>query len=172
MKQIKRVFLSSPVLDFVYSGSKLSFHFFTKFIYGNYFLKKLKRKLFKKKIKFPGYFDHIKIADINSIKKFDDLYTAPFHGFNNAYDYWKKASCSEKLNNIKYQTYILISQNDPICSSKYSCFPEGQHKVNNSVKLYVSKFGGHSSFFSGFFILNHDWFMRKLDFFYESFINE
>ena len=43
---------------------------------------------------------------------------------------------------------------------------------NNNVNLYVSKFGGHSSFFSGFFLLNHDWFMRKLDLFFESFINE
>jgi len=172
LKQIKKVFLSSPVLDFVSAGSKLSSHFITKFIYGNYFLKKLKRKLLKKKIKFPGYFDHINITDINSIKKFDDLYTAPFHGFHNAYDYWEKANCSEKLNDIKYKTYILISQNDPICISKYSYFSEGQYKVSNNVNLYVSKFGGHSSFLSGFFFSNHDWFMRKLDLFFESFINE
>ena len=84
----------------------------------------------------------------------------------------KKQVVQKKLNKIKYKTYILISQNDPICISKYSYFSEGQYKVNNNVNLYVSKFGGHSSFFSGFFFLNHDWFMRKLDLFFESFINE
>ena len=172
LKQIKKIFLSSPVFDFIAAGSKLSSNIIIKFIYGNYFLKKLKRKLFKKKIKFPGYFDHINIKSINSIKKFDDLYTAPFHGFNNAYDYWKKASCSEKLTDVKYQTFILISQNDPICISKFSYFPEGEHKLGNNVKLFVSKFGGHSSFLSGYFFLNHDWFMRKLDLFFESFANE
>ena len=63
----------------------------------------------------------------------------------------KKQVVLKKLNKIKYKTYIIISQNDPICISKYSYFSEGQYKVNNNVNLYVSKFGGHSSFFSGFF---------------------
>ena len=91
-------------------------------IYMERFMSSLRVKAIDKIIRFPG--SGISISSIQKSKNFfdyDDLYTAPAHGFNDAEDYWEQNSSKQFLNDIEIPTLILSAQDDPFLSE--SCFP-------------------------------------------------
>jgi len=81
-------------------------------IYTNNFLKTLKQKALDKKHLLSQY-DLKKLDHIKTLKDFDNLLTAPIHGFKNADEYYAKASSKKKLVNIKIPTLIINSSDDP-----------------------------------------------------------
>ncbi|MDN3493087.1 YheT family hydrolase [Winogradskyella bathintestinalis] len=108
------------------------------------FLGHLKQKLQPKLIQFPK---NLSITDFNSIKTlkdFDDNYTAKAHGFEDALDYYKKASCLQFLPNIKLPCLMINALNDSFLSAK--CYPVKEAKQNSYLFLEMPKFGGHVGF--------------------------
>ena len=49
-----------------------------------------------------------------SLYEFDDVFTAPLHGFKHALDYWMRASMPH-LHRISVPTLIVHARNDPLC---------------------------------------------------------
>jgi len=75
---------------------------------------------------------------------FDNIVTAPLHGFRDADDYWDRASAKHVLNDITVPTLMLNARNDPF-------FP-GIHlprKASPHVVLDYPEEGGHVGFASG-----------------------
>lgn len=108
------------------------------------FLKHLKGKLRSKLVQFP---ENISITDFNSINsliEFDQVYTSRAHGFVDAYDYYKKASCLQFLPNIKVPSLIINALNDSFLSA--SCYPVEEAKENPNLYLEMPKYGGHVGF--------------------------
>lgn len=108
------------------------------------FLGHLKDKLKPKLEQFP---EKITATDFNSIKSlidFDDVYTSKAHGFNNALDYYAKASCLQFLPNIKVPALIINALNDSFLSPE--CFPVKEAKHNSNLFLEMPKYGGHVGF--------------------------
>jgi predicted alpha/beta-fold hydrolase len=56
-------------------------------IYQWHFVRNLKRRMRRKAAAWPGRWSLAPLARIDSIRAFDDAYTAPFHGFRDAADY-------------------------------------------------------------------------------------
>ena len=50
---------------------------------------------------FPEKMSPEAYKKINSLLAFDNIYTAPAHGFKDAYDYYEKSSSLQFLSNIK-----------------------------------------------------------------------
>ena len=83
---------------------------------------------------------------INSLWEFDDLVTAPLHGFKNADDYYEKCSSAQFLGQINTDTLLIQSKNDPLIPA--SALPRAQ-SLSPCVKMELSAKGGHVGFISG-----------------------
>lgn len=139
--QIKCAVTFSVPLDLTTTAYKLAHK--TNAIYMKYFLKTLCRKVKEKSQRFPGQIDISGIENIKTFKAFDDRYTAPIHGFDDAEDYWEKCSSGNYLEQIRVPGLIVNAKDDPFLTD--SCYPENRLKNNNVVFEYPD-YGGHVGF--------------------------
>ncbi|MGO9372882.1 MAG: YheT family hydrolase [Syntrophobacteraceae bacterium] len=114
-------------------------------IYTMRFLLMLRGKLRIKKQLFPGLIPN-HINGIKSLIDFDSAYTAPAHGFKDAYDYYDKSSCLPYLENIKIPSLLLNALDDPLLSR--SCFPFSRAESAPQLYLETPPHGGHVGFVS------------------------
>ena len=56
------------------------------------FVRNLKARMRRKAVTWPDSFDLSRLGGIWTIRKFDDVYTAPHHGFGDATNYYERAS--------------------------------------------------------------------------------
>ena len=88
------------------------------------------------------------MQSVTTLFEFDDIFTAPLHGFENATDYWRRASAKPVLGDIALPAWVINPQNDPFVPQ--SCLPK-QDEVAPCVELCQPKDGGHVGFTSGAF---------------------
>jgi predicted alpha/beta-fold hydrolase len=114
----------------------------SNWVYNKRFLTSLKEKVFKKAKSFPN----INIEPLSSITRlieFDNLYTAPIHGFIDAVDYYKQCSAIRFIEYIERPTLIVSALNDPFLST--DCYPHHLHN-HPYLKFEYPKRGGHVGF--------------------------
>ena len=140
-QQIKKAVTFSVPLDLHNSCLQISSP--SNWIYSQRFLKSLKKKVTSKAAKMSGI-DITNIDRVKAIIEFDDRYTAPLHGYQNAIDYYQQCSALYFLDAITLPTLIVNALNDPFLSE--SCYPVDQLKNHPSVKLEIPKQGGHCGF--------------------------
>jgi len=114
------------------------------YLYSLRFLAQLKRKVRRKSQKFPEDLNVTTLSKINNLIDFDDIYTAPLHGFDSALDYYSKCSANSFLTSIQTPTLLVNAKNDPFLSS--SCYPEGNLKGHPFVEFQAPEKGGHCGF--------------------------
>lgn len=112
-------------------------------VYMKRFLRMLHQKVKAKMVLFPDQIDDRGYAQIKDFKAFDDRYTAPIHGFQNAEDYWAKCSCGPLLGRIRIPSLIVNAADDPFLGA--SCYPD-QQKIFPHVTVEVPTYGGHVGF--------------------------
>jgi predicted alpha/beta-fold hydrolase len=139
--RIRKAMVLSTPLDLYTSCLKISKP--VNSIYARRFLVSLKAKLVRKSLLMSGL-DLQGLDKIDSILAFDDRYTAPLHGFQNAMDYYKRCSSINFISSISIPTLILNAKNDPFLSEL--CYPIDQCKAHASVKLENPLYGGHVGF--------------------------
>ena len=115
-------------------------------IYMKRFLVMLHEKIKAKMKTLPGCIDDKGYEKIKDFKAFDNRYTAPIHGFKNAYDYYEKCSSKPFIPDIRVPTLIINAVNDPFLSE--ACYPVKEAKANKFVTLSMPKSGGHVGFVS------------------------
>jgi uncharacterized protein len=142
--QVKAIVGVSVPCHLSSSSSKLEQ--FQNKIYSSRFLKSLLSKLNYKQQLYPKQLDVKLFQTIKTIRDFDDLYTAPSNGFQNAEDYYRKCSSVFFIQYIKVPTLIINAQDDPFLSPQ--CFPFDEANANPYIDLYDPKFGGHVGFWS------------------------
>ena len=156
----KAVAVSAPV-DLSAAGRALDKGF--NRLYVQHFLSTLKRKALQKLEHFPALFDHQLLRKTRTLYKFDDVVTAPLHGYKNVDDYWTKASSKPGLKNISVPTLLINARNDPFLPS--SALPLPGH-VASCVTLEFPCEGGHAGFLSGTFPGKLNWLPNRIvDFF-------
>lgn len=141
-KEIKKAVAISTPLDL--KGSLESLSQFHNWVYRISFLKKLRSKYKEKMRDFPQEMNLLEYKKITSLLAFDDIYTAPAHGFKDANEYYRKNSSLQFLPNISIPVFILNSQNDSFLSE--DCYPFALAEKMNNLNLEVSKYGGHVGF--------------------------
>ncbi|EQC49536.1 hydrolase, alpha/beta domain protein [Bacteriovorax sp. BSW11_IV] len=116
-------------------------------IYLNDFMTTMKRKI-QQKHDLIGL-DHIDLTKLNEVKSFfdfDTYFTAPLHNFENAFDYYEKASCIHVLHRIKIPILIINAKNDPFLGKE--CYPMQVAQKNKNICLEIPHSGGHVGFVS------------------------
>jgi predicted alpha/beta-fold hydrolase len=156
----RAVAVSAPV-DLMAAGNTLDRGF--NLLYVRHFLSTMKRQSLAKLSRYPGLFDAARVRAAGTLREFDDLVTAPLHGFRNTDDYWTRASSKPGLARIAAPTLVINARNDPFLPS--SALP-APHEVASSVLLEQPASGGHAGFVSGRFPGNLGWLpARVLEFF-------
>ena len=114
------------------------------YIYSQRFLVSLKEKLSRKMIAFPGNISTEAFENIKTVRDFDDVYTGPAHGFEDAEDYYTKCSSLFSLKNIKTPTLLINAKNDPFLTDL--CMPYQEAESNSNLHFYAPQHGGHVGF--------------------------
>ncbi|MGF6755520.1 hydrolase [Paraburkholderia sp. GAS42] len=128
-------------------------------IYTRNFLKTLKLKADQKLTQFPGLFDRHTMLASRTMYEFDNVVTAPLHGFRDTDDYWTRATTRPLLPDIAVPTLVLNARNDPFLPG--SVLPS-RHEVSALVELDQPDHGGHVGFMTGPFPGRIDWLAQRV----------
>jgi predicted alpha/beta-fold hydrolase len=112
-------------------------------IYSRHFLGTLVPKAIGIAQRFPGLLDLAAIARANSMYAFDEVVTAPLHGFAGTQDYWTRASSKPWLKGIAVPTLVINARNDPYIPA--SSLPT-RDEASDAVTLEQPEQGGHGGF--------------------------
>jgi len=113
-------------------------------IYMRRFLALLHEKIRALMKVMPGKIDDRGYEQMRTFKDFDDRYTAPIHGFQNAEDYWRRCSCKPFLRSIHRPTLLINARNDPFLAEP--CYPVSEAEENSNLYLEMPESGGHVGF--------------------------
>ena len=83
------------------------------------------------------------MAACRTLYEFDNLVTAPLHGFRDTEDYWNRSSSKPWLKHIEVPTLVINALNDPFMPP--SALP-GPRDVSPAVVLEFPEQGGHAGF--------------------------
>ena len=119
---------------------------FNRQVYTRMFLRTLKAKARAKQAQHPGLFDAARLGGVRDLHAFDQLFTAPLHGFASADDYWRRASSKPHLARIRVPALVLNARNDPFVPAASLPRPD---EVGPCVTLWQPAEGGHVGFPQG-----------------------
>jgi len=119
---------------------------FNWLVYSRMFLKTMKPRAMAKWQQHPGLFDRDRLAAARTLYEFDDVFTAPLHGFRDTPDYWARASAKPQLARIRIPALVLNARNDPFVPAVSLPAP---HEVGRHVTLWQPPHGGHVGFPQG-----------------------
>ncbi|HET7528152.1 MAG TPA: alpha/beta fold hydrolase, partial [Burkholderiaceae bacterium] len=91
--------VSAP-LDLAAGGAAID-RGFNRLVYARMFLRTMKRKAMAKLAQYPGLFDRERMLASRTLYEFDNVFTAPLHGFRDTDDYWARASAKPHLARIR-----------------------------------------------------------------------
>lgn len=111
------------------------------------FLKTLVPKAVHKARAFPQLIDEKKAAECASFAAFDDLVTAPLHGFADAEDYWRRSSSAQFLPQIRVPTLLISASDDPLVPGRV--LPHASVDASPYLVAQFVPHGGHCSFVDG-----------------------
>jgi predicted alpha/beta-fold hydrolase len=111
--------------------------------YTRNFLSTMKRKSLAKLQRHPGLFDGTRLRAARTLREFDDLVTAPLHGFSGVDDYYSRASSKPWLACITLPTLLLNARNDPFLPAAALPAP---HELAAAVSAVFPDEGGHVGF--------------------------
>lgn len=116
---------------------------FNRQVYTRVFLSTMVPKALKKLEQHPGLFDRAALLAARDLYEFDNLFTAPLHGFRNTDDYWARASAKPVLHRIRVPALALNALNDPFVPA--ISLPTAQD-TGPCVTLWQPPQGGHVGF--------------------------
>ncbi len=138
------VAVSSP-LDLAASGRAID-RGFNRQVYTRMFLRTMIPKALRKWQQHPGLFDAERLRRASTLFEFDDIFTAPLHGFADAPDYYARASAKPQLARIRIPALALNALNDPFVPA--ASLPQAG-AVGAHLTLWQPPHGGHVGFGAG-----------------------
>ncbi|MBX3603657.1 MAG: alpha/beta fold hydrolase [Piscinibacter sp.] len=119
---------------------------FNRQVYTRMFLRSMKPKALAKLAQHPGLFDAERLRAARTLYEFDNVFTAPLHGFRDTDDYWARGSARPHLHRIRIPALVLNALNDPFVPAASLPRP---HEVGAHVTLWQPAHGGHVGFPGG-----------------------
>ena len=136
--------VSSPV-DLAAGGRAIGTGF-NRQVYTRMFLRSMKPKALRKWAQHPGLFDRNRLLAARDLYDFDNVFTAPLHGFRDTDDYWLRGSAKPQLHRVRIPALVLNARNDPFVPAHSLPRP---HEVGSHVTLWQPAHGGHVGFSAG-----------------------
>jgi hypothetical protein len=118
-------------------------------VYQRSFVDSLRRKALAKLERYPDLADPEKLMQIRTMNDFDNLITAPLHGFTDAEDYYQKSSSIYWLAKIRLNTLLLNAVDDPFLPPEVLDEVKEIASRNPALHLELPLHGGHTGFIGG-----------------------
>lgn len=157
--------ISTP-LDLVASSTKLD-KGLGRLLYTRMFMDTLKPKAMTTAKQHPQLFDAQALRKVKTFIQFDELVTAPLHGFQSALHYWTASSTKPRLRHIYRPTLVLNARNDPFLPA--SALPD-RHEVSPYITLEQPRHGGHVGFVTGPFPGSIAWLPQRVLAFFQRYL--
>ena len=129
-------------------GSRFLNRGFSRF-YQAHFLRSLRRKANEKSERYPHALRPEVIRRVRTLYEFDDLVTAPVHGYRDADDYYARSSSLHFLEHIRVPTFLLSARDDPFLPAPVLDEVRVVARGNPSLHLEFVDRGGHAGFITG-----------------------
>lgn len=144
-RSVRAVAAVSAPIDLAAGGAAIG-RGFNRLVYTRMFLRTMKPKALAKLAQHPGLFDRERLLAARDLHAFDNVFTAPLHGFRDTDDYWSRGSAKPHLQRIRIPALVLNARNDPFvpASSLPAAGAVGAH-----VTLWQPAHGGHVGFPGG-----------------------
>jgi uncharacterized protein len=113
-------------------------------IYQWNFVRGLKARIRRKDKCEPGRYRVERLADVRSVRGFDEVYTAPHFGFRDAEDYYYRASAMRVVDRIRVPALVITAADDPFVPVEI--FKTPALTRNEQIRLIVTAHGGHCGF--------------------------
>ena len=125
------------------------------------FLRSLRRKAQAKLERFPDLASRDALERATTMFAFDDCFTAPVHGFENARDYYAKSSSINWLETISINTLLLSAVDDPFLPSQVLDQARDRAANNSHLTVEFPPHGGHVGFVGGRNPLSPTYYLEK-----------
>jgi predicted alpha/beta-fold hydrolase len=110
------------------------------------FVRNLKSRMRRKARLFPALFPLDGLRRVSTVREFDELFTAPHHGFRDADDYYHRASALRVIDRIRVPALIITAEDDPFVPPAQ--FLDPGVRDNPAIRTVITRFGGHCGFVS------------------------
>ena len=139
---LKAVCAVSPTIDLARCVDALERR--TNFVYQWNFVRNLKARMRRKSAAVPGLYSLAALSNVWTVRRFDDAYTAPHHGFRDSTDYYYRASALRVMDRIRVPTLILAADDDPFVPAQ--SFSHPSVASNSHITVHVTPHGGHCAY--------------------------
>lgn len=116
-------------------------------LYTWFFLRSLRRTCRLKADRYPELFDLEALLEARTVREFDNLVTAPLHGFRDAAHYYAECGSGRYLPSVRTPTLVLHSRDDPLVPA--AGIPEDALRANPWIRAVLTGEGGHVGFVGG-----------------------
>lgn len=100
-----------------------------------------------------------RLPQVSTFRQFDDLITAPLHGFTNADEYYASCGARRYLGTIARPTLILHAMDDPFIPP--SVLP-GDNELGPQTTMELSRHGGHVGFINAASAAKGGWLENRI----------
>jgi predicted alpha/beta-fold hydrolase len=142
-RTVHRAAAVSAPIDLAAAGNALDYGF-NRRVYTRAFLATLKAKALAKRSLGQFQFDERRLSSARTLREYDDMITAPLHGFRDADDYWTRAASAPWLARIEVPTLLLNARNDPFLPA--AALERAARGAGSAVVLEFPHTGGHAGF--------------------------
>jgi predicted alpha/beta-fold hydrolase len=143
-RQVRAIVAVSPTMDLGLCVDALERR--SNLIYEWNFVRNLKARMRRKDRMWPGRFDLSRLRKLRTVREFDDRFTAPHHGFQDAVDYYYRASSLRVVDRVQVPTLILSAEDDPFVPPEQ--FGAPAVKANQHISVQVTRHGGHCGYYA------------------------
>ncbi len=140
--QLKAVCAVSPTLDLARCVDALERR--ENAFYQWNFVRNLRRRMRRKHRLFPGRYRIDDLRHVQSVRAFDEAFTAPHHGFRDASDYYHRASALRVIDRVRVPALIMSAEDDPFVPAEQ--FDDPAIATNPHVSVVITTHGGHCAF--------------------------
>ena len=99
------------------------------------------------------------IDAIETIKEFDEHYTAPINGFKSADEYYSRCSAKQFLKSIEIPTLIVHALDDPFMTPEIL---PSDDEISDAITMDISENGGHVGFIDGSLFQPNYWLEERV----------
>ena len=140
--ELKAICAVSPTMDLARCVEALERR--ENVLYEWNFVRNLKARMRRKARLFPGRFPVERLGEARTVRLFDEIFTAPHHGFRDASDYYYRASALRVVDRIAVPTLIITAENDPFVPPEP--FHDPAVTSNPHITVVLPRHGGHCGF--------------------------
>jgi predicted alpha/beta-fold hydrolase len=118
-------------------------------VYQKNFLRSLQRKARLKLESYPDLVETERLRNARTMFDFDNVFTAPVHGFSGADDYYSRSSSMAWLDRISIKTLLLSAIDDPFLPAQVLSEVRKVAAMNSNLHIEFTSHGGHVGFVAG-----------------------